>query len=170
MSEFESMTVSETPVAETQVSEPPGSKTLMASVKPPLLFCAAAILIGISIFLIWGSLAPLDSAAIATGQVTLTGKRKTIQHLEGGVVEAIWVAEGQRVREGDPLITLSPTGVASQLQRILWQLKATKVSEKRLLVQESMTQGFEVQGAEPLPDLDFTDPLLSIAHTDGRYS
>ena len=134
------------------------SKTLMASVKPPLLFCAAAILVGIGVFLIWGSCAPLDSAAIANGQVTLTGKRKTIQHLEGGVVEAIWVAEGQRVQEGDPLITLSPTGVASQLQRILWQLKAAKVEEKRLLAQEAMTQ--EPEALTVIPDLDFTDPLL----------
>ena len=111
MSEFES-TVSQIPVPEAPVSEipakTPGTKSLLESVKPPLLFCAAAILLGISIFLIWGSLAPLDSAAIATGQVTLTGKRKTIQHLEGGVVEAIWVTEGQRVQEGDPLITLAP--------------------------------------------------------------
>ena len=165
--------------SQTLVSEPPlsqaprsTSRTLMESVKPPLLFCAAAILIGISIFLIWGSLAPLDSAAIASGQVTLTGKRKTIQHLEGGVVDTIWVAEGARVQQGDPLITLSPTGIASQLQRVLWQLKAAKVTEKRLLAQELMTQGSEARGSETqgstqvsqaptvIPTLDFTDPLL----------
>ena len=150
--------VSEAPVSETPGTQSLGSKTLLESVKPPLLFCAAAILAGIGIFLIWGSLAPLDSAAIATGQVTLTGKRKTIQHLEGGSVEAIWVAEGQRVQEGDPLITLSPTGVASHLQRILCQLKTAKVSEKRLLAQESMTQGPEAPTV--VPALDFTDPLL----------
>ena len=158
MSEFEA-TAPKAPVSEIP-AKTTGSKTLMESVKPPLLFCAAAILIGISIFLIWGSLAPLDSAAIATGQVTLTGKRKTIQHLEGGVVEAIWVTEGARVQEGDKLITLSPTGVASQLQRILWQLKAAKVTEKRLLAQELMTQVSENGGLKTLPVLDFTDPFL----------
>ena len=146
--------------AQPPVSKTPGTKSLMESVKPPLLFCAAAILVGISIFLIWGSLAPLDSAAIASGQVTLTGKRKTIQHLEGGVVEAIWVTEGGRVQQGDPLITLSPTGVASQFQRILWQLKAAKVTEKRLLAQELMTQEAENGGLKTLPALDFTDPFL----------
>lgn len=167
----------------TTLTTPP-APSLMQSVKPPLLFCAAAIVVGVSIFLIWGNLAPLDSAAVATGQVTLTGRCKTIQHLEGGMVEAIWVKEGERVKEGDRLITLSPTGVASQLQRILWQLKAAKVLERRLIAQESATResqtqefqtqepvtresetqsptGKSVKGAEkPIPLLEFTDPLL----------
>jgi HlyD family type I secretion membrane fusion protein len=148
----------------------------MTSVKPPLLFCGAAILVGISIFLIWGSWAPLDSAAIASGQVTLTGKRKTIQHLEGGVVEAIWVKEGEPVQEGDRLISLSPTAVASQLHRILWQLKAAKVLEKRLLAQESMTQesmtqdttpGAIVLASQALTSLDLGDLPLEVAGDEG---
>lgn len=117
-----------------------GFPPLMNSTKPPLIFCAGAILVGAFVFLVWGNLAPLDSATVATGQVTLTGHCKTIQHLEGGVVEAIWVKEGDAVKEGDRLITLSPTNVASQLQRILWQLKAVKILEKRLIAQERETQ------------------------------
>lgn len=143
-------------------SLPPSSPKfppLMQATKPPLIFCAIAIAVGFFVFLIWGNLAPLDSAAIATGQVTLTGHCKTIQHLEGGVVEAIWVKEGDAVKEGDKLITLSPTNVASQLQRILWQLKAAKILEKRLLAQEQETQKPDdllIDQKETLPLLDFS--------------
>jgi HlyD family type I secretion membrane fusion protein len=126
--------------------------------RPPLLFCAAAIAIGIAIFGIWGGWAPLDSAAIATGQITLSAKRKAIQHLEGGVVEAIWVKEGERVEKEAPLVTLSPTGVDSQLQRVLWQLKAAKVLEKRLIAQEKLTS---LSGGSIATRLDFSDSLLA---------
>ena len=130
--------------------------SLMGHVKRPLIFCAATILAGVSIFLIWGSLALLDSAAVATGQIILSGRRKTIQHLEGGVVEAILVKEGESVKNGDPLITLSPIGIDSHLQRTAWQLKAVKILEKRLLAQER--ENNTLKGV-PTP-IDFTDPLL----------
>ncbi len=47
----------------------------------------------------WASMAPLDSAAIATGVVVLEGNRKTIQHLEGGIVEEILVRNGMLFRK-----------------------------------------------------------------------
>jgi HlyD family type I secretion membrane fusion protein len=55
---------------------------------------------------LWAWLAPLASAAVAPGVVSPEGKRKTIQHLEGGIVHAIHVRDGSEVRAGDPLVTL----------------------------------------------------------------
>ena len=46
---------------------------------------------------VWGSLAPLQSAAIAPGVVQVEGKRKSIQHLEGGILSQILVANGEWV-------------------------------------------------------------------------
>ena len=45
----------------------------------------------------WAALAPLDSAADAPGQVTVENYRKTIQHLEGGIVSNIFVKDGDWV-------------------------------------------------------------------------
>ena len=42
-------------------------------------------------------LAPLESAAIAPGVLGMSGERKTVQHLEGGIVAGIPVAEGDAV-------------------------------------------------------------------------
>ena len=59
------------------------NKQVWRSVK----FGFIVILVTVGLFVIWGGLAPLDSASIAQGYVTLSGNRKTIQHLEGGVID-----------------------------------------------------------------------------------
>jgi HlyD family type I secretion membrane fusion protein len=54
----------------------------------------------------WAALAPLTTAALANGYVKVAGERKTIQHLEGGVVRDILVREGQTVSKGQVLLRL----------------------------------------------------------------
>jgi len=54
----------------------------------------------------WAALAPIQSAAVAPGVVKVAGERKTIQHLEGGIVREILVREDQRVDTGDVLVLL----------------------------------------------------------------
>ena len=54
----------------------------------------------------WAALAPLDSAALAPGTVQVTGKRKAVQHLEGGIVSEIYVTSGEAVISGQPLVRL----------------------------------------------------------------
>ena len=57
----------------------------------------------------WANLAPLDSAAIAAGTVKVDSNRKSIQHLEGGIVGEIMVRDGDRVAAGDVLVVLDAT-------------------------------------------------------------
>jgi len=72
-----------------------------------------AILIGG--FGIWAGFANLAGAIIAKGQVEVDQNRQVVQHPDGGVVEAILVAEGAHVAAGDTLLTLDPTLQTSQL-------------------------------------------------------
>ena len=69
-------------------------------------------------FGVWAAMAPLESAAVAPGIVGVTGKRKTIQHLEGGIVAAILVREGERVRAGQDLAVLDDTEARAMLSRL----------------------------------------------------
>ena len=62
----------------------------------------------------WSSVARVDSAALATGTIAVESNRRTIQHLEGGIVQEILVREGSVVREGDVLIRLDPTRTRAQ--------------------------------------------------------
>ncbi len=73
-----------------------------------VLMGLAAILAAAGGFGVWAATVPLDSAVMAHGKVSVAGKRKLIQHLEGGIVKAIGVKDGDYVREGDPLIELDP--------------------------------------------------------------
>jgi RND family efflux transporter MFP subunit len=67
-------------------------------------YAAAAALFAAA--LVWGAFAPLESAAIAGGLVSVDSNRKEVQHLEGGIVKRILVREGQQVQAGQELVLL----------------------------------------------------------------
>src|SRR5690606_33509739 len=54
----------------------------------------------------WSALAPLASSAIGPGIVSPDGSRRTVQHLEGGIVEKLLVQDGTLVEAGDELLVL----------------------------------------------------------------
>lgn len=54
----------------------------------------------------WAAFAPLDSAAIAPAVIKVEGNRKSVQHLEGGILRELRVREGDAVKEGDVLLVL----------------------------------------------------------------
>ena len=57
----------------------------------------------------WAFTADLASAVLASGIVTVDGKRKQVQHQEGGTVKALLVRDGDRVEMGEPLVLLDET-------------------------------------------------------------
>jgi membrane fusion protein, protease secretion system len=64
------------------------------------------LVIGFGGFMLWSALAPLDEGVSAQGSVAIESKRKTIQHLNGGVVRQVLVHEGQVVKAGEVLVEL----------------------------------------------------------------
>jgi HlyD family type I secretion membrane fusion protein len=57
--------------------------------------------------LLWSAAALLDDGVHAHGVIAIAGNRQAVQHRDGGVVAAIDVHEGDKVREGQPLIELA---------------------------------------------------------------
>jgi HlyD family type I secretion membrane fusion protein len=80
----------------------------------------------------WAALAPLDSAAIAPGEVNVLSQRKTLQHLEGGIVTEILVDEGTRVAAGDVVVRLDATQSRIRLGLLQRQLYAYEARAARL--------------------------------------
>jgi HlyD family secretion protein len=75
-----------------------------------LRFAFLSIAIFLAAFGFWSWAAPLNSAAIAPGLLEAAGGgRRTVQHLEGGIVSKFVVVEGQKVRAGDMLVQLDAT-------------------------------------------------------------
>jgi HlyD family secretion protein len=63
----------------------------------------------------WAFLAPLESAAIAPGVITVDGQRKTVQHLAGGIIEELRVRDGQHVAAGELLVRLNDVDAKAAL-------------------------------------------------------
>ena len=55
-------------------------------------------------FGLWAGLAPLSSAALAPGFITVESYRKTVQHLEGGIIKVIGVEDGEKVIQNQILV------------------------------------------------------------------
>ena len=82
--------------------------------------------------------APLESAAVASGLVEAESSRKTLQHLEGGIVRAILVKDGDIVAPGQPLIRLELDQVAAaERQSLHGQFWDAKAREARLLAERA---------------------------------
>lgn len=87
------------------------------------VFCAA---------LAWASLGTVDIVAIALGKIIPSGRTKTIQPFETGVVRAIAVRDGQAVKAGDVLIELDPTITGAELGRLRNDLLTVRLDAARL--------------------------------------
>ncbi len=88
----------------------------------------------------WAALAPLESAAIAPGVVTVDTKRKTVQHLEGGIVGEILVQDGDRVNAGQVLIRLDETQPRATLDLLRGRQMAASALEARLVAERDGRQ------------------------------
>lgn len=105
-------------------------------------FGAALVLKGfaiIGIFLCglaaWSFLAPIESAVVAPGVVSVDTNRKSVQHLEGGIVKAIEVREGDRVKAGQVLIRLQDTVGVSVFNQLQAQYIEARAITARLLAE-----------------------------------
>ncbi|MCE2594729.1 HlyD family type I secretion periplasmic adaptor subunit [Motilimonas cestriensis] len=107
---------------------------------------------GFSVY--WLCFTYLDSAAIAPGTITVEGKRKSIEHFEGGIVERVLVKEGDMVEAGEPLIELSSISAKTRFSQLQQKLYSSLAQKQRL---ESERNGAET--------LEFSQDLLVAAES-----
>ncbi|OUS01270.1 hemolysin secretion protein D [Gammaproteobacteria bacterium 54_18_T64] len=91
------------------------------------------LLITFVVFGLWAVLAPLGGAALAPGVVVVKSHRKTVQHLEGGIVERLLVREGDTVSRGDVLLELDDTQSGAEMGIVNGQYIAARALEARLI-------------------------------------
>lgn len=104
----------------------------------------------------WAALAPIASAVIASGVVKVEQERRSVQHLEGGIVRDIHVREGQMVEQGQLLVTLEQTQFQADKAVGESQIQALRATEARLLAERDNLADI------PFPD-DFDNTLPQIA-------
>jgi multidrug efflux pump subunit AcrA (membrane-fusion protein) len=69
----------------------------------------AIVFLTLVVFGGWASMASIDGAVVAAGSIVVESDRKTVQHLEGGIVQNLLVRGDAHVEEGQVLLCLDPT-------------------------------------------------------------
>jgi HlyD family type I secretion membrane fusion protein len=128
------------------------SSSLASSVRNPSRLGWTTILV---VFGLGGTLAaavPLAGAAVAPGFVSPDGNRKTVQHLEGGIVQGIHVREGDIVQSGAQLITLEDTQARANMAEVRERLVHFLALESRLFAEQTGADRVTSPPATPLID------------------
>lgn len=87
------------------------------------------------IFLLFALLVPISGAAIATGEVAVSGAKLVIQPASSGIVAEILVREGQAVVAGQPLVRLNGVRSGAQLRQAQAKRDALRAAEARLMAE-----------------------------------
>ena len=83
----------------------------------------------------WAVTAPLNGAVVGNAVVKVEGNRKSVQHLDGGIVKELHVREGERVNVGDLLILLDETQARAEYDVLTQQYVVLRATEVRLLTE-----------------------------------
>jgi len=86
----------------------------------------------IGLFFLWALFARFDEVSVATGEVVPQGKIKTIQHLEGGIIEELFVQDGDIVRLDAPLVQINLGQLASSHEELRIRLDGLMLAKARL--------------------------------------
>jgi len=116
-------------------------------------------------FVIWASLAPLAEGVIVYGKVAVENNRKTIQHLEGGIIQDIIVREGDIVKAGAPLMILTDVSVAAGRDQIAKELANIEASIDRL---EALLAGAQRLKFRNLEQDIISEDVLTSTHARQR--
>ncbi len=111
----------------------------------------------VALFFAWSIFARFDEVAVATGEIVPQGKIKTIQHLEGGMIEELFVQDGDIVRADSPLVQINLGQLASSREELRIRLDGLLLAKARL---EAEAEG------KPLvlpPDIAAQQPQLVAA-------
>lgn len=138
---------------EAEPAEPSLRRTMLAG--------AAAVAIGFGGFLGWALTADLDSAAIASGTVIVDSHRKTVSHLEGGIMRELLVREGDLVEAGQVLLRLDATQADAAVGQLRAQYWTALARVARLQAEQAERR--EIVYPPELVEAARTDPVAANA-------
>ena len=120
-------------VSTTEDTGPRASSDTRAVARTGLLVLA----VGFGGFLLWAGFAPLDEGVPTQGMVTLDTKRKTVQHLSGGIVKEVLVREGQHVKEGEPMLRLDSAVAKANFEAVRQRYLGYRAMQSRLFAEQA---------------------------------
>ena len=140
------------------------SKTAKPTPRGFVIFGYAIIALTFGVLGSWAAFAKIDSAVIASGTIAVESNRKSVQHLDGGIITEILVDEADRVQEGQVLVRLSSVEALSSLGVIQSRLRIATASEARLQAERRLRDETDFSSLADSMD----DPLVAAAVNDQR--
>jgi HlyD family type I secretion membrane fusion protein len=114
----------------------------------------------------WAVFSRLASAAIAAGEIDFDTDRQSVQHLEGGIVAEILVADGDLVEPGQVLLRLDRTQAAATFEQFKARYFALLATEARLNAERDAAESIDFPAQ--LSDPDFADKAQDIRQSEER--
>ncbi len=136
----------------TSTMPPPAVKTGLRTTGIVGALASVCLVLGA---LLWAQFTQINGAVIAVGRVTVQGKPKTVQHLDGGIVQEIPVEDGDRVRAGEVLVRLDDTLLRANLQIYRSRLANAAALRDRLEAEQS-----------GLKAIDYDDDIHALGERD----
>ncbi len=135
----------------------PGAATLALSTRAPRRMGLMLVFVFLGGFLAWGLTVPIAGGAIAPGVISPDGNRRTVQHLEGGIIAQLRVRDGDKVTAGQPLILLETLQARAVYNSLLSQYQTLLVMQARLEAEQNgwpeMRLPPEIEAAVANPEL-----------------
>ena len=117
---------------------------LRTALRAPLRLAALGAVALLATLVAWAALTPLTGAVIARGQVVVPGENRRLQHLDGGIVSAIHVRNGQQVQAGEVLIELDRTLLQTNLGIARSRLAEALALQGRLRAEQQGLPGIDL--------------------------
>lgn len=109
--------------------------------------------------LIWAFTAKLDQTITVRGRLQPSGSVREVDSPSAGVVNEVFVKDGQVVRAGQPLVTVEAKGLASRRQALITTLTLLDLQARSL--QGILSSGGDPNRLPPEPSLPpVSDPAL----------
>lgn len=123
----------------------PFSKGPSLITRQRLLAAALAGLVLVGLFY------PVENVVVASGQVIPSDRVQTVQHLEGGIVTAVHVKEGQAIGKGQPILEIDLGGGSLNLEQLTARSATAQAVRTRLAAE---SQGQQLDAAQFPKEVD----------------
>ena len=155
--------MSDLPISDSHLYEDNGLSDNPVGEKRKAYWVAGAFFV---VFLGAAALIPLDSGAVGTGTVVVTGNRQAVQHRDGGVVAELHVKEGQSVKKGQILLTIAAVDIAAAERGLTAETLSLLAQKQRLYAERDKSQ--RVINPPEFAFLPETDKPLAIAALEAQ--
>lgn len=124
------------------------------------------IIVGfIIVALLWASLSTIDVVTETRGTLVPEGYVKPVQAAGAGVVQNVFVKEGENVERGQPLVQLDATEMRTRLGKLREELETSQAQLRQLMVNRPVTETLEQQNKIASLQSEIASAELSLQHT-----